>query len=175
MKPQQFVKLLICIIAGLLWMFIFQSSILLDVFDEFLVGEGVDIQAYVEQASSPAFWALWLSCIAGVLIWLWVTTKDSPMNSKQVRAKRPYWWFGAGGLVLLGWGYQLVWIYKFRDENPVEGLGANYFPVTPVGLAILLLLVILDVCLMFWLPTVLASPKSYRLVVPGALKIVGGR
>jgi hypothetical protein len=39
----------------------------------------------------------------------------------------------------------------------------------------LLVLVILDVALLFWLPTMLASPKSYRLVVPGALKFLGGR
>jgi len=47
--------------------------------------------------------------------------------------------------------------------------------VPPGGWITLLVLVILDVALLFWLPTMLASPKSYRFVVPGALKYLGGR
>jgi hypothetical protein len=35
--------------------------------------------------------------------------------------------------------------------------------------------VIFDVILLFWLPTLLASPKTFRLVVPGAVRLMGGR
>jgi len=81
-------------------------------------------------------------------------------------------------LVLLGWFYQLVFtvlISQFSGTAPVEGVEANFYQVPPEGWAALLVLVILDVGLLFWLPTMLASPKSYRLVVPGALKFFGGR
>ena len=36
--------------------------------------------------------------------------------------------------------------------------------------------VLLDVViLLFWLPTLLASPRTYRLVVPGAVTLLGSR
>jgi hypothetical protein len=40
---------------------------------------------------------------------------------------------------------------------------------------LLLVFVVFDVLLLFWLPTLLASPRSYRFVVPGAVKLLGGR
>jgi hypothetical protein len=92
---------------------------------------------------------------------------------------RPTWWIYAVVLVLLGWVYQLVFtvlVWQVRGIAPVEGLpNIKYYPVPPGGWLILLVLVVIDVCLLFWLPTMLASPKSYRFVVPGALKFLGGR
>jgi hypothetical protein len=178
MKPQQFAVLAACVIAGVLWIFIGQNLVLLNVFAGLLSGGGLNLIEYLDSASSPSFQALWFTCITVTLIWLMTTTKKSPMNSAEVREMRPAWWVCATVLVLLGWVYQLVFtilIWQFSGTAPVEGVDANYFPVPPGGWAILLVLVILDVGLLFWLPTVLASPKSYRFVVPGALKIVGGR
>jgi hypothetical protein len=40
---------------------------------------------------------------------------------------------------------------------------------------VLLGFVLLDVILLFWLPTLLASPRTYRLVVPGAVTLLGSR
>jgi hypothetical protein len=178
MKPQQFAVLAACVIAGVLWIFIGQNLVLLNVFAGLLSGGGLNLIQYLDSASSPSFQALWFTCITVTLIWLMTTTKKSPMNSAEVREMRPAWWVCATVLVLLGWVYQLVFtilIWHFSGTAPVEGVDANYFPVPAGGWAILLVLVILDVGLLFWLPTVLASPKSYRFVVPGALKIVGGR
>ena len=138
----------------------------------------MDLQIFLDTASSPSFQALWYTCVAVTLIWLMTTSKKSPMNSAEVRQMRPAWWICAIVLVLLGWLYQLIFtvlIWQFSGTSPIEGLESNFFPVPPGGWATLLTLVVLDVGLLFWLPTVLASPRSYRLVVPGALKIVGGR
>jgi hypothetical protein len=68
-----------------------------------------------------------------------------------------------------------VLIWQLSGTAPVQGVQTNYFPVPPEGWAILLILVVVDVALLFWLPTMLASPKNYRFVVPGALKFLGGR
>lgn len=91
---------------------------------------------------------------------------------------QPAWWVCAVVLVLFGWTYQLFFIvlkWQISGTAPVEGIDTNYFQLPPGGWITLLVLVILDVALLFWLPTMLASPKSYRLVVPGALKFLGGR
>ena len=138
----------------------------------------MNLTQYLASASSPSFQALWFTCAAVTLIWLFTTTKKSPMNSAEVREMQPTWWVCAVVLVLLGWFYQLIFtvlIWQISGTAPVEGIEANYFQVPPGGWITLLVLVILDVALLFWLPTMLASPKSYRLVVPGALKFLGGR
>lgn len=48
-------------------------------------------------------------------------------------------------------------------------------PYPPAGWLLLMVFVIFDVILLFWLPTLLASPKTFRLVVPGAVRLMGGR
>ena len=178
MKPNQIVFLITCTIAGALWIFIGQNLVLLNLFAGLLGGGGLNLIQYLETASSPSFQALWFTCIAVTLIWLATTGRKSPMNSAEVREMRPAWWICATVLVLLGWFYQLVFtvlMWQISGTAPVEGVDANYFPVPPGGWATLLMLVIFDVGLLFWLPTMLASPKSYRLVVPGAMKFLGGR
>lgn len=178
MKPRQFVLLIACAIAGILWIFIGQNFVLLNFLDEFLSGGGLNLSDYLDSAASPSFRALLFTCFAVTLIWLVSTAKKSPMNSVEVLEMRPAWWICATVLVLLGWFYQLVFtvlVSQFSGTAPVEGVEANFYQVPPEGWAILLVLVILDVGLLFWLPTMLATPKSYRLVVPGALKFLGGR
>jgi hypothetical protein len=178
MKTKQFIQLLACVIAGVLWIFIGQNFVLLNAFGGFIGGGGMDLSEYVTSASSPSVQALWFTCAAVTLIWLFTTTNKSPMNSAEVREMRPAWWICVTVLVLFGWFYQLVFtvlIWQISGTAPVEGMEANYFPVPPGGWIILLALVIFDVALLFWLPTMFASPKSYRLVVPGALKFLGGR
>lgn len=177
MKPSQIALLITCTITGIIWIFIGQNLVLLNLFAGTLSGGGLNLIQYLETASSPSFQALWFTCIAVTLIWLATTGRKSPMNSAEVREMRPAWWICATVLVLLGWLYQLVFtvlIWQISGTAPVEGVDANYFPVPPGGWATLLILVVFDVALLFWLPTMLASPKSYRLVVPGALKALGG-
>ena len=176
MKPKQFLLLIASVIAGILWIFIGQNFVLLNVLAEFLSGDGIDLSEYLNSASGPSFRTLWFTCITVALIWLVTTAKKSPMNSVEVREMRRPWWFCAIALVGVGWLYQLIWtvlLPQVSGTSPVDGVNA-YYSIPPAGWVTLLVLVILDVGLLFWLPTMLASPKSYRLVVPGALKFFGG-
>jgi hypothetical protein len=178
MKPKQLIPLIACALAGALWIFIGQNFVLLNALGGLIGGGGLPLLQFLESASSPSFQMLWVTCVAVTLIWLFTTTKKSPMNSAEVREMQPTWWLCAFFLVLLGWVYQLFFTvlrWQISGTAPVEGIDANYFQVPPGGWITLLVLVVLDVGLLFWLPTMLASPKSYRFVVPGALKFLGGR
>jgi hypothetical protein len=178
MKTPQIVLLITFAVAGTAWIYIVQNLVLLNVFSGLLSGGGLNLNSYLETASNPAFQALWFTCIAVTLIWLATTSRKSPTNSAEVREMRPTWWICATVLVLLGWAYQVLFtvlIWQFSGTSPVDGIEANYFPIPPGGWATLLVFVIFDVGLLFWLPTMFASPRSYRLVVPGALKFLGGR
>jgi hypothetical protein len=176
--PTQYIWLGISVTGGILWVFLAQSWLFLNIFPGFLVGPGLDLEDYLQTGSSPSFTILWISCLAALLIWLFTTANARPRNGDEVRRKRPLWWLAATILVLLGWLYQLVFtvfIWQFRAESPTGVSGANFYPIPPGGWLILMLFVLLDVMLLFWLPTLLASPRSYRLVVPGAVMILGGR
>lgn len=178
MKPKQFIPLIASGIAGGLWIFLGQNFMLSNILGGLIDGGGMDLSLFLTSASSPSFQALWFTCAAVTLIWLFTTTKKSPINSEEVRDMQPTWWICMLVLVLLGWFYQLYFTvlkWQFNGIAPVEGVGRNYFPVPPEGWTTLFVLVLFDVGLLFWLPTMLASPKSYRLVVPGALKFLGGR
>lgn len=178
MKPKQFIPLVACVITGMLWIFIGQDFVLLNALGGLIDGGGLPLLQFLESASSPSFQTLWFTCIAVTLIWLFTTTKNSPMNSAEVREMQPTWWLCAFVLIMLGWVYQLFFTvlkWQISGTAPVEGIDTNYFQVPPGGWITLLVLVVLDVGLLFWLPTMLASPKSYRLVVPGAMKFLGGR
>jgi len=178
MSSKQFIPLVACVIAGVVWIFIGQNFVLFNVLGGLISGGGLPLLQFLNSASSPCFQALWFTCIAVTLIWLFTTSKKSPMNSAEVREMQPTWWFCAVVLVFLGWLYLLIFtvlIWQISGIAPVAGVDANFFLVPPGGWLTLLVLVILDVGLLFWLPTMLASPKSYRLVVPGALKFLGGQ
>jgi len=177
MKPKQFLLLIATVIAGILWIFIGQNFVLLNVLAEFLSGGGIDLSDYLNSATSPSFQALWFTCFAATLFWLITTAKMSPMNSVEVREMRRPWWLCAIALVVVGWLYQLIWtvvLPQISGNSPVDDVNA-YYSIPPGGWVTLLVLVILDVGLLFWLPTMLASRKSYRLVVPGAMKFFGDR
>jgi len=101
-----------------------------------------------------------------------------PRNAAEVKSMQPRWWISTILLVLLGWLSQLfftVLIWQIQSASPVEGSGVNYYPLPAGGWLLVMVFVVLNVLLLFWLPTLLASPRTYRFVVPGAVRLLGGR
>ncbi|MCP9771346.1 hypothetical protein KBY66_01675 [Synechococcus sp. Tobar12-5m-g] len=178
MRPSEWISLLACVIVGTLWVFLGQNALFLNVFAGWLVGPGLNLQDFLQTGSSPSFTVLWIGCLTALLIWYWHTFSRSTRSSAEVRRMRGRWWLAALLLVLFGWFSQLtftVFRWQVTGTSPLEGGGVNYYPVPPMGWILLLVVVVLDVILLFWLPTVLASPRSHRFVVPGAVTLRGGR
>ncbi len=177
MRLREWISLLACVIAGLLWVFLAQNALFLNVFAGWLVGPGLNLQDYLQTGSSPSFTVFWLGCITALLIWYWRTFTRSTRSSVEVRQMRTQWWLAALLLVLFGWLCQWVFTvfrWQVTGTSPLEGGGVNYYPVPLLGWILLLLFVVVDVFLLFWLPTMLASPRSHRFVVPGAVTLRGG-
>lgn len=179
MRSSQVIKLVFAVLAGVVWVFIAQNWIFLNIFPGiFAVGGGLNLVDYLQTGSSPSFRMLWISCITALLIWLYVTWRSTPRNSAEVRRMQPLWWIAACILVGLGWLYQVfftVFRWTILGESPIEGSGMNFYPLPPGGWILVMVFVVLDVVILFWLPTLLASPRNYRFVVPGAVRILGGR
>lgn len=178
MRPTQYTWLGITFAGGIVWIFLAQNWIFLNIFPGLLaIGNGLDLEEYLQTGSSPSFTFLWFSCVTALITWVIITINGKPRNAAEVRRMRTGWWIASSVLVGLGLLYQIfftVFIWQIRGNTPIEGSGLNYYPIPAVGWLLLIVFVILDVLLLFWLPTLLASPRSYRFVVPGAVKLFGG-
>ena len=175
MLSKQYIYLGISVLFGILWVFIAQEWIFLNVFSTLL---GRDLDVFLPQISRPSFTALWFSCITALGIWIVTTLNGKPRNAAEVRAMQPLWWLAASVLVVLGWLYQLIFtvlIWQMQDTSPVERSGVNYYDLPFAGWLLVLGSVMVNVLLLFWLPTLLATGRTFRFVVPGAVRLLGGR
>jgi hypothetical protein len=178
MKTTRFALLVITALVGAGWIFILQDIVLYNILGGFLSGPGMALTPFKLMATGPAFQMLWISAIFSVIAWIYSTYTKSPVNSAEVREMKPVWWSCMVILAVLGVGYLLIFTTFWWSRNgipPVDGSNLNYFPVPPMAWLILLILMSFDLVLLFWLPTVIATPKSFRYVVPGALTLAGGR
>lgn len=149
-----------------------------EVFPVQLTGPGMNVGSFIEESSTPAFNVFWMGCTIALLLWIGTTWQRSPSSSSEVRQMQPQWWFAAGLLTIFGflcmsWFTVIKWVVT--QTSPVNGSDITYYPIPPSGVVILAILILSDVVILFWLPTVFASPRTYRLVVPGAVKLFGGR
>jgi hypothetical protein len=150
------------ILLGFIWIYPIQTSFLRSL-DWILAGPAIDFEATIDQGIIPSFLWLWLCCIFALCWWMLRTRSSRPLNNAEVRATQAFWWRITSLLVAIGLLFQFFFTFVTDYKIP--------FP----GRMLLTFFVILDVLLLFWLPTLLASPRSYRLVVPGAVRLFGGR
>jgi len=177
MKTQQWLLLMASVALGIIWIFLFQNWIFLNIFPGILVGDGLNLYDFLQTGSSPAFTVFWAGCITALMIWIGVTWSSQPRSSRQARQMQPMWWVAAAVLTAFGFlclGWFTIFQWQLTGTSPVQG-GTNFYPVPAGGWVVLLGFVLLDVALLFWLPTLLASPRTYRLVVPGAVNLLGSR
>lgn len=178
MRTLQWILLAACVALGIVWIFIFQNWIFLNIFPGLLVGPGLNLTSFLQLGSSPAFTVFWIGCITALLIWIGITSSSNPRSSAQTRQMQPLWWLAAALLAVFGWlclGWFTIFQWQVSGTSPIQGAANNYYPVPPGGWLLLMGFVLLDVILLFWLPTLLASPRTYRLVVPGAVTLLGSR
>ena len=175
MRSKQYIYLGISFFIGILWIFIAKNWVFLNIFSALL---GQDLTVYLPRISSPSLTVLWLSCITALGIWIVTTLNGKPRNAAEVRVMQPLWWLAASVLVVLGWLYQLIFtvlIWQIQGASPVQGSGVNYYALPFAGWLVVLGAVMFNVLLLFWLPTLLATGRTYRFVVPGAVRLFGGR
>lgn len=178
MRNPQWLLLLFSVVTGMFWIFIGQNWIFLNLFPGLLAGPGLNLVTYLETGSSPAFSMFWAGCIAALLVWIGVTWSSRPHSSAQTREMQPKWWVAAGLLTLFGWCC-LSWFTTVKwvvsGISPIEGATNTFYPIPAGGWVLMMGFVLLDVILLFWLPTLLASPRTYRFVVPGSVTLLGSR
>lgn len=164
MTPSQLRRLAIAVVFGLFWIGIGQHLLFQAPLSE-IIGGGGNVSDLLSKSINPAFQALWVSCAAGVLIWFWVAFKSNPGGGvEEILKIGSTWWMIAFSNVVVGWGLMVLF---------VQIIGQTSIPAQ--GWLTLLIFVILDVIICFWLPTLMATPRNFRLIVPGAVKFFGER
>ena len=178
MRNLQLFYLTLAIALGAIWIFIVQDWLFLNLLAGLLYGPGLNLTSYLQKGSSPAFYVFYGGCLSAILIWITITWSATPRSSAQTRQMQPMWWLAFVLLIIFGW-LCLSWFTAFQwivtSTSPIDVPGTNMYPLGIGGWVLLMGFVVLDVILLFWLPSLLASPRNYRLVVPGAVSILGGR
>lgn len=178
MRVSQLVMLALSVAIGVVWIFIGQNWIFLNLFPGLLIGPGLKLDDFLQTGSSPAFSVLWAGCLTALLIWIAITLTSRPRSSAQTRGMQPMWWLAAALLTFFGWlclGWFTIFRWQVSGVSPIPGSAYTTYPVPPGGWLVLMGFVMLDVILLFWVPTLLASPRTYRFVVPGAVTLLGSR
>jgi hypothetical protein len=162
MTPTQLFRLAIVVIVGLLWIGLGQDLLFQNLLADLFAGPGVTLGTLFQNAVNPAFQALWVSCMIGALIWFWMTYKTRPSGAQQaVTIGSRWWWTIALVNLFLGWALMAGFLHNE--------------PIPASGWLTLLIFVVIDVVICFWLPTLMATPRTFRLVVPGAVNFLGDR
>ncbi|KKZ13113.1 MAG: hypothetical protein TE42_01710 [Candidatus Synechococcus spongiarum SP3] len=117
---------------------------------------GLPMEQFFNEGPPTLFRVFWFCNVGAVLAWVYRTWQRRAASAARVARMRGYWWITASLLLAAG-----VVCSAFTIWIP--------FPqVSLMGEVLLLALLLVDEALFFWLPTVLASPRSYRLAAPGA-------
>lgn len=161
MTPAQLTRLATVVVLGLLWIGLGQDLLFQNLLVDLFAGPDVSLGSLFQSTVNPSFQSLWVACATGVLIWFWVTYKTRPSSAQQAARIGKSWWIIAWTTVFVGWALVALFL---RNE-----------PVPPSGWLTLLIFVVIDVVICFWLPTLMATPRTFRLVVPGAVKFFGDR
>lgn len=162
MTAAQRTRLAIVALLGLIWIGPGQDQVFQILLVDLFAGPGVTLGSLFQSAVNPAFRAVGISCATGYLIWLWITYKTRPSSAEEAAATGTLWWWTiAWANVFVGWALMALFL---RND-----------PIPASGWLTLLIFVVIDVAICFWLPTLMATPRTFRLVVPGAVKFFGDR
>jgi hypothetical protein len=162
MSHAQIRRLVTVAVLGLLWIGIGQDLLFQNVLIDLFAGGNVSLDTLFRDAINPASRALWVVCAGGYLTWYLRTDKARPKSAKEAQQNGTTWWWSiALTNVFMGWLLMVGYLWN-------AGLPAS-------GWLTVLVFVILDVGLCFWVPTLVATPRTFRLVMPGAVKFFGDR
>ena len=118
------------------------------------------VTQFLREGPEKLFHAFFVSSCVTSAAWLARTRlRRTAASAKKVAAMQAQWWAAAGFLLLFGVILSFFFIWRHFPYPP--------FPTPTTILWVVLFLAMIEM-FFFWLPTMLSSPRSYRLVVPGA-------
>ena len=150
------VTVVVFLVLGPMWTFFALPWLMETVFLGVFAAPGLQLRQFLDEVTGKLFVVFWCCNASVVLLWVVRTMQRRAASAAKVAAMRVQWWTAASLLLAAGLILSAVMILL------------RFPQVSPGGIILLLALLLTSEALLFWLPTVFASRRSYRLVVPGA-------
>jgi hypothetical protein len=162
MKPLEIVFLLIAIFIATLIIFLLQPMLLdpgSEIFGGRFVGDTESINKLRSGLMYPSLMLNFMLGIAATLLWIARGATFQSVNSREALSKERTWWIMciSCGLVNLIVVIALSFSNQLSDERDF-----NQF------MFLLCIFSIINVILMYWLPTAIATPRTMRYIPPGS-------
>ncbi|MBJ7901561.1 MAG: hypothetical protein GC158_16965 [Cyanobacteria bacterium RI_101] len=158
MKPLEVVFLLITIAIATLVIFLLQPAMLSKEWG-LLAAKSSSIEDWRQQLMWPSLAVNYVLGILATLFWIAKGASFKSVKSRNTLSMVSLWWIIciAYGLISLAVAIGLSFFYDLINER--------YFLEFLVYLSVF---AVVDVLLMFWLPTAIATPRTMRYVPPGS-------
>ena len=158
MKSQEIVFLLTTIVLATLVVFLLQPAILTRELGQ-LAANSATIEAWRQNLMWPSLALNYVLGIGATLFWIAKGVSYQSIKSKNTLSMESVWWIIciAYGLISLSVVVGLSFSNKLIDERDFLQF-----------LLYLFVFSIVDVFLMYWLPTAIATPRTMRYVPPGS-------
>ncbi len=146
MKPGEIIRVIICMMLGSGMTFFVQPWFYEN---KYVRIKDIPLTKWLNQDYWKASLTVYAIAVLITIIWLWMTAKAQPKGADQVLKWGLFWWL----LLLL----------------PIIGIGVALFLNTSVDARVSLAgFLVLDIFVLFWLPSVTSTPGSIKYVPPGA-------
>jgi len=158
MKPLEVVFLLITIAIATLVIFLLQPAILSKEWG-LLAAKSSSIEDWRQQLMWPSLAVNYVLGILATLFWIAKGASFKSVKSRNTLSMLSLWWIIciAYGLISLAVAIGLSFFYELINER-------NFLEF----LVYLSVFAVVNVLLMFWLPTAIATPRTMRYVPPGS-------
>jgi hypothetical protein len=159
-KKKLLLILIVLILVGFAIAIPFQQWLLAS--PELIASLGVNTQqsAWTQSVMPSVTYGSWISSLCATLLWIYSAQNGRFVSSKQALSMRLTWWIYALSL------YALMSIILYSFIYAVSGIVAS-----EIQYFILLIVFPLDIILLFWLPTAMATPGTLRYIPPLAFNL----
>ncbi len=172
MRWYQSLLLVVCVVIGTVLTLVVPRYLLENVLTGAFLTPDLDYPAFLDGAFQPAVATLWILNIAVLLGWIGFTWSRRPALSRGIRRSRSLWMVLFGLLILAG--ILLFVAFTALGLSGLAGGAGGAYPISATGYLILTGLAVLNPVVLFWLPSLFATPRNFRFVPPLAVTVLGG-
>ena len=152
MKASEIIRIIIFSLTGLIVMFLAQPFLFRSRITIFRISD-IDVGTWINNYYNPGGIVVFVVSVLSTIIWYFITANAKAHQAKEVARWEVVWW-----IFLL-----------FPVLSICVAIG--FFTGSNDTLVFLTIFFVLDILLIFWLPTATSTPGSLKFVPPGSIHL----
>ena len=152
MKASEIIRIIIFSLTGLIVMFLAQPFLFRSRITIFRISD-IDVGTWINNYYNPGGIVVFVVSILSTIIWYLITANAKAHQAKEVARWMVAWWI----FLLFPVLSICVAIYFFNGSNDARVFLTIFF--------------VLDILLLFWLPTATSTPGGLKFVPPGSIQL----